>query len=430
MISLTAAPVRADRQELPGEIVYRYSLTRAMSAGYAKPIRCLSAAPEEIYFTATGQDRRYSLEEVLELSEEAWARDSVALSPECNRHIVDASIAACNQMRQRTGTHHQVIASACSIDHARQIRSIYEERGYRPAAISSSLDLDAQEQVLRQLRNHQSDCIVQWQALDRGFDHPALSVAAIFRPYRLVAPYIKFVGRVMRMIHHSEPDHPDNRAVIVTHAGLNDYKRWEDIREVDPDDQDLFRTWTTERSGPPDIGAEPGRSGGPGRFDDLQPLHSGFAGPIVDGPIVDGPIVDLTDDRVLDEILNQEILPRITLGSVITDKESFRSALIKRQAARGPTPRPTAIPADPQQHRQEVLQQLARRTHSAAAQVLVGLGLAATGREFARFIGSSRQSNRQAAIALIRQRVNAFIGSIPGKGPRSPPTRPSPLSNS
>ena len=102
-------------------------LRQSMLMGYIKQIRSHSAAPSELYFTVTGEDRRYTFDEVLALSEEAWFRKSVALSPECNRHIVEASIAECNQMQQRTGTHHQIIASACSIDHARQVRSIYQE---------------------------------------------------------------------------------------------------------------------------------------------------------------------------------------------------------------------------------------------------------------------------------------------------------------
>ena len=43
--------------------------------------------------------RRHTLEEVLELREEAWFRRGVVLSPECNRHIVEASIQQCDRMR-------------------------------------------------------------------------------------------------------------------------------------------------------------------------------------------------------------------------------------------------------------------------------------------------------------------------------------------
>ena len=250
VVSLTATPFRTDRQELPGEVVYRYSFARAMLKGYIKEIRSRSAQPSELYFTVAGEDRQYSLDQVLALSEEAWFRKSVALSPECNRHIVEASIAECNRMSERTGTHHQVIASACSIEHARQVRSIYRECGYRAEAISSDLDPDEKERILRRLRDHQIDCIVQVQMLGEGFDHPPLSVAAIFRPYRSLAPYIQFVGRIMRVVRQNEPDHPDNKGVIVSHVGLNNEGRWTDFRDVDLDDQELVKKWAEGEPGP------------------------------------------------------------------------------------------------------------------------------------------------------------------------------------
>ena len=410
VISLTATPFRSDRQELPGEIVYRYSFARAMLSGYIKPIRRLSAAPAELYFTATGEGRRYSLEEVLKLSEEAWFRKSVALSPECNRHIVETSIAACNQMRQRTGTHHQIIASACSIDHARQVRSIYEECGYQAAAISSNLDPDEQERALRQLRDHRIDCIVQVQMLGEGFDHPALSVAAIFRPYRSLAPYIQFVGRVMRVIHQNEPDHPDNRGVIVTHVGLNNEERWDDFRELDLDDQELVRTWTGQSDDTPDNAGGSDSGGEPRRFDQLQLVKREFI-----SHFLEDPFLDLTDDRLLDKILDREIMPGVTLGSVTTDREALRAALIARQRDLEPTPEYSQIPVSPQRRRQEARRRLAERSQSVAARVLVDLGLSANGRELARLTGRGHQPNRQAAIALMHERVNSFIGIDPGR---------------
>jgi DNA repair protein RadD len=36
--------------------------------------------------------------------------------------------------------------------------------------------------------------------LGEGFDHPKVSVAAIFRPFRSLAPYIPFVGRIMNVV--------------------------------------------------------------------------------------------------------------------------------------------------------------------------------------------------------------------------------------
>ena len=64
---------------------------------------------------------------------------------------------------------------------------------------------DEQEAILTSLRNGTLDCIIQVQMLGEGFDHPKLSVAAIFRPFRTLAPYIQFVGRIMRVIVQNDP---------------------------------------------------------------------------------------------------------------------------------------------------------------------------------------------------------------------------------
>ncbi|ORV21700.1 hypothetical protein AWB98_26975 [Mycolicibacterium conceptionense] len=77
------------------------------------------------------------------------------------------------------------------------------------------------------------------QMLGEGFDHPRLSVAAIFRPFRSLAPYIQFVGRVMRVVQEAAPEHPDNQGHIVSHVGLNNDARWSEFRELDLDDQAL-----------------------------------------------------------------------------------------------------------------------------------------------------------------------------------------------
>ena len=405
VVSLTATPFRTDRQELPGEVIYRYSFTRAMLRGYIKNIRSRSAEPSELYFTVQGEERRYSLDEVLEMREEAWFRRSVALSPECNRHIVEASIAECNLLRERTGTHHQVIASACSIDHARQVRALYEECGYRAAAISSDLDPDEQKRILRQLRDHQLDAIVQVQMLGEGFDHPALSVAAIFRPYRSLAPYIQFIGRVMRVIHQNAADHPDNQGMIVSHIGLNNEQHFDDFRELDLDDQETVRRWlaTGEPAATPNSTTG---DGAPRRFDQT---------PLIDAETIrqflEQRFLDPEDDRVLDEILGLEIAPGITVGS-LTDRETLREALRKQHNT--DTVDYQEIPVSPQRRRQQARKRLEERSRSVAARVLADLGISPTGREFARVAGRGPKPNLPTAIALMHERVNDYLGIDPG----------------
>ena len=154
----------------------------------------------------------------------------------CNQHIVDSSLEKLEELRQ-SGTQHQLIAVACSINHARDIRSLYQERGFNADYIHSKQSEDEQAAILGALRNGTLDCIIQVQMLGEGFDHPKLSVAAIFRPFRTLAPYIQFVGRIMRVIVQNDPTHPDNVGHIVTHLGMNLDERLKEFKQFENDDQ-------------------------------------------------------------------------------------------------------------------------------------------------------------------------------------------------
>ena len=237
VVLLTATPFRSDRQELDGELVYRYSFRSATLKGYIKRLKASYVAPAKIEMGFTDEAGKvYTLDEVLKLKEEDWFSRNVALAKPCNQHIVDNSLEKLEELRQ-SGTRHQLIAVACSINHAREIRSLYQERGYTAEVIHSKQSDEEQAKILNDLYNGTLDCIIQVQMLGEGFDHPKLSVAAIFRPFRSLAPYVQFVGRIMRVVVQDDPTHPDNVGHIVTHLGMNLDVRLQEFKDFESDDQ-------------------------------------------------------------------------------------------------------------------------------------------------------------------------------------------------
>ena len=237
VIHMTATPFRSDRQEIDGELVFRYPFRSATLKGYIKRLKASYVAPAEIELGFSDErGRTYTLEQVLELKEADWFSRGVALARPCNQHVVDSSLEKLEELRQ-SGTRHQLIAVACSINHAREIRSLYQERGFNADVIHSNQSADAQEAILSALRNGTLDCIIQVQMLGEGFDHPKLSVAAIFRPFRTLAPYIQFVGRIMRVVVQNDVMHPDNVGHIVTHLGMNLDERLKEFKQFENDDQ-------------------------------------------------------------------------------------------------------------------------------------------------------------------------------------------------
>jgi DNA repair protein RadD len=403
VVSLTATPFRADQLELQGDVIYRYPFARAMVNGFIKNVHSHSAAPAELYFTYQGDPRRHTLDEVLALREEQWFRRSVALSPECNRHIVEASIQWCQAMRAQTGTKHQIIAVACSIDHARQVRALYEECGYQAAEIHSDMDPDDRDAVLERLRLGQLDCIIQVQMLGEGFDHPRLSVAAIFRPFRSLAPYIQFIGRVMRVVVQDEPDHPDNQAHIVSHVGLNNEARWDEFRELDLEDQELVQDWLRGE------GQGDGESEGDGeprsrRFDGGQLVNSEII-----SHFIDQQFLDPEDDRVLDELLARPVAGGLTLGDLVP-REQLRERL-RQQRDATPAQAPAPIPVSPQRRRQATRKRLNERANSVVMRILADLGLSRPGREVARAgLGTGPGPNVQAVTKLLNNEIRSFTG--------------------
>jgi excisionase family DNA binding protein len=243
IVYLTATPFRSDRQELDGELIYRYPFKSASIKGFIKKLRASYVAPSELTFTVEGEQQTFTLEQILAMKEEEWFSRGVALSDPCNISIVDNSLEKLEKLRQ-SGTKHQLIAVACSINHAQRIRSMFEERGYHAEVIHSKLEADKQEEIIRDLKNGTLDCIVQVQMLGEGFDHPKLSVAAIFRPFRSLAPYIQFVGRILRVIVQNDPTHPDNYGHIVTHVGLNLDEQLKRFKQFENDDQAFWEEVT------------------------------------------------------------------------------------------------------------------------------------------------------------------------------------------
>ena len=194
-----------------------------------------------------GEARTFALDEVLAMKEADWFSRGVALSAPCNVSIVDNSLEKLEQLRQ-TGTRHQLIAVACSINHARQVRSLYRERGYEAGIVHSNpqrpQDEQANDEVMRDLYNGVLDCVIQVQMLGEGFDHPKLSVAAVFRPFRSLAPYIQFVGRILRVVVQNDPNHPDNYGHIVTHIGMNLDELLKKFHMFENDDQRFWEEVT------------------------------------------------------------------------------------------------------------------------------------------------------------------------------------------
>jgi DNA repair protein RadD len=414
VVSLTATPFRTDGEPLVGTPIYRYTYASAMVNGYIKRLHAINVAPQQIEFTYRNDQRRHSLDEVLALREEAWFRRGIALAPECNRHIVEASIRRCLMMREHTGFHHQIIASACTVDHSKQVRALYEQRGFKAAEIHSDMSEEAREVILNALRDNRLDCIVQVQMLGEGFDHPRLSVAAIFRPFRSLSAYIQFIGRIMRVNFESDPQHVDNEGFIVSHVGLNNDARWNDFRDIELADQQMFHELLTSMNGRMEFDGQGNGAGTGGatrrRFDTGMKVVDEIV-----SHFITHSFLDPNDDRVLETILNQPIPGTPLTVRDITDPKKLREQILRTQE-RLREQQPEEMVVQPQDERVTLQKRLNERTKSVANGLLSDLGLARAGRDIGKVFQDARgRGNFDALIVLMHVAVNESMDIPEGK---------------
>lgn len=231
VVKLTGTPIRTDGVELAGELVYKYKLSQAMAKGYVKSLRNIEYIPEKLFLTVDkDESKKYTVDELLELGlrDEDWIRRSVAFSKECSESVVKESIKLLEVKRgNSSAVPHKIIAVACSINHAEQIKQMYVEKGYRAEVIHSRQTLEKQNEIKQDIENHRLDVIIHVAMLGEGYDHLYLSVAAIFRPFRNELPYEQFIGRVLRVIPEKEAEKADdNIADIVSHHNLQLAELW------------------------------------------------------------------------------------------------------------------------------------------------------------------------------------------------------------
>ena len=398
VVNLTATPYRADDKEITGKLVYRYSFKRAMVKGYIKRLQAVYVAPSELTFTYKGDTKTHSLDEVLQLKEEEWFSRGVALSPKCNEDIVTASLDRLEQLRQ-TGTRHQVVAVAMHIDHARDIRTLYAERGFEADTIHSKMVPEDRAKVLRKLKAGLIDVIVQVQMLGEGFDHPPLSVAAIFRPFRSLAPYLQFVGRAMRVVVQNDPRHPDNYGYIVTHAGMNLDTLLTDFREIEREDQQ-FLAGLIQGDEP-----EPPREVTEGRTQMRIRPDMVVHNEVLDS-LIEEDFLDADDELIFEELRRNAEAMGLDAETVVAAAKASRRASTRIVAA------PESFAVSPQRERQEAQKRLNERIKTTARVLLNRVDLTPGGSDISnKLLTNMSGPNFVVAIQIFNQHVNKAVST-------------------
>jgi DNA repair protein RadD len=398
----TATPFRSDGQPIVAESIYRFKLSEAMADELVKRVYLVEAEPAEMLFTIQGEDRLFTYVDILALKEEDWFSRSVALAEPCNLSIVEKSIEVMAKKRA-SGYPAQIIGAACSIDHAARVAGLYRERGVSATSVHSLLPEGDRLDRLTAFERGSFDCIIHVNVLGEGYDHPAISIAAIFRPFRSHLPFVQFVGRTLRRIEGASP--AANEAVIVSHVGLNIRDLWDYFRRemieanviTKLDELDL----EIEAEGTADCPSS--RSGGrpnAGRIEVKQETIRRYA---VESYLAEGADVPDCLSRVA---ASPEFLEALRLGIIQVNTPPAR-----------PTERLASVPAlcgnNPAREREAYRRVLDRRIKREAAAVVGALGIP-DGASLVPIIGKgAERSNFEAVVRGVNRSLNQAMGREP-----------------
>ncbi|MEL4277004.1 DEAD/DEAH box helicase [Shewanella oncorhynchi] len=168
-VFLTATPFRRDNLIIPGKIVYRYPVTRAIDEGAFDPVTFRVAPVGD------------------ELNEE-----------EIDRAIARVAVEQFNEDKA-TGFDHRLFVRASSILAAKSLVPLYQELGLAVEAINSRLTKRRQDQIEAKLRSGELEGIICVDMFGEGYDFPKLKIAALHAPHKSLVPTIQFIGRFARI---------------------------------------------------------------------------------------------------------------------------------------------------------------------------------------------------------------------------------------
>ena len=244
ILNVSATPSRADGRMMTGQVIYSYPISRAVENGYVKRVNGYRLNPTTLHYVRRegGDEVEVSLDEVRQLGEQdAGFRRSIVSSEATLTTIAEASIRKLRDLRAATGeTRLKIIASALNMQHCIQVVAKYRELGLRADYVHSLASTRANDRVYASLANHELDVVVQVRKLGEGFDHPFLSVAAVFSIFSNLGPFMQFVGRIMRVIPDVDPSSAVNEGVVVFHVGGNITGVWTDFQQFAEADQAFF----------------------------------------------------------------------------------------------------------------------------------------------------------------------------------------------
>ncbi len=204
----TATPFRNDGRYVQGKIIYAYPLGKAQ---------------RENYFTSIELAQVYSYFN----EDEEIASKAIDL---LEKDLLD-------------GKDHMLMARVKSIDRAKDVFKIYEQKAakHRPIMVHSELTVSERNESLRKLLSKESRVVVCVDMLGEGFDLKQLKIAAMHDIHKSLAITLQFIGRFTRT---SSDDSLGTAKVIVNIANPKVGKKLKELYSEDADWDQLVKKYS------------------------------------------------------------------------------------------------------------------------------------------------------------------------------------------
>ena len=167
-VLFSATPFRRDRRQLPGRLVFYYSLRRAVDENaFGKVTYCPVVVPAD------------ALPE---------ARDAALIARAVEVHRRDTA----------QGLQHRLLARTERVTDAERLAVQYAAAGLRVEAVSSRKSRQQVDDIERRLIAGELDGIVCVDMFGEGYDFPKFKIAVLHSAHKSLVPTLQFIGRFAR----------------------------------------------------------------------------------------------------------------------------------------------------------------------------------------------------------------------------------------
>jgi superfamily II DNA or RNA helicase/very-short-patch-repair endonuclease len=277
---MSACFTRADGKTISADVVYRYRLIDSIADGHAKHLRAHRFTPDveqtiyEIIWPDGKREEIIGKQALLEVmqDERKLARITATSEEPINRVMQIVRRCLAKQTPALSPVRPRVLFAALGQRHAEQVARIANAHGIACGVLHHTMtdSTIAATRARFEAESGNLQGIVHLKMLGQGYDLPAISIVVPMRPYGSFGEFYQFIGRGIRVIHHStlagRSDRQHLDVVYHGELGLDDHLetlRLENDMDPHPTDTDTFGDAPVPDSAAAGIASNSGLTGSP-----------------------------------------------------------------------------------------------------------------------------------------------------------------------